>query len=171
MKKHILYISIISFLCIGLSSCRTKSTSYNFKQIVKASIKLGIDLEVDDNHTLYIEAAGWLGTPYRRGGISKRGVDCSGLTSEIYRKVYNKDLSRSAIQQREKDCKTVTRRNLKEGDLVFFSGEKSKKRVSHVGIYLKENKFIHASTSKGVIISSLNESYYKRYWLSGGRVK
>ena len=67
------------------------------------------------------------------------------------------------------DCHKVSKRNLREGDLVFFHNGRKKRIASHVGIYLKDNKFIHASTSRGVIISSLNEDYYRKHWLSGGR--
>lgn len=65
----------------------------------------------------------------------------------------------------------VAKRNLKEGDLVFFSSNRSRKRVAHVGIYLKSGKFIHSSTSRGVIVSRLNEDYYLRHWISGGRIR
>ena len=106
----------------------------------------------------------------RAGGDNKRGTDCSGLVSQLYKQVYNIRLSRSTDEQL-KESNKVSRRNLREGDLVFFTSRASKKRVAHVGIYLKNGKFIHASTSKGVIVSSLNEQYYTQYWLRGGRVK
>ena len=105
------------------------------------------------------ESAAWLGVPYRGGGNSKRGVDCSGLTSHLYKKVYHKKLKRNSDDQRTQDCHKVSKRNLREGDLVFFHNGRKKRIASHVGIYLKDNKFIHASTSRGVIISSLNEDY------------
>ena len=77
-------------------------------------------------------------------------------------------LSRSTDGQL-KESNKIARRNLREGDLVFFTSRSSRKKVAHVGIYLKDGKFIHASTSRGVIISSLNEDYYRKHWLSGGR--
>lgn len=73
------------------------------------------------------------------------------------------------MTKRTQDCHKVSKRNLREGDLVFFHNGRKKRIASHVGIYLKNNKFIHASTSRGVIISSLNEDYYRKHWLSGGR--
>lgn len=63
----------------------------------------------------------------------------------------------------------MARQGLKEGDLVFFHNGKSRKKVTHVGIYLKDDKFVHASTSRGVIVSSLNENYWRRCWMRGGR--
>lgn len=156
---------------IALSSCGTRRMSYDFRDLAVAAIRLDMDIDMKDNHKLYLEAADWIGTPYRYGGTTKKGVDCSGLTSAIYRKVYGKKLSRSSEEQRDRDCKKVLKRNLKEGDLVFFHNGKKKRKASHVGIYLKDGKFVHASTSVGVVVSSLNERYYDKHWLQGGRVK
>ena len=81
-------------------------------------------------------------------------------------------LARSSADMLKPNCKKVSRANLKEGDLVFFRTGKGRKKVpNHVGIYLKNGKFIHTSTSNGVIVSSLSEPYYVRTWLTGGRVK
>ena len=68
-------------------------------------------------------------------------------------------------------CRKVTKSDLKPGDLVFFNTSKRKKGINHVGVFLKNHYFIHASTSKGVIISSLHENYYRKHWKKGGRVK
>ena len=72
-------------------------------------------------------------------------------TSHLYKKVYHKKLKRNSDDQRTQDCHKVSKRNLREGDLVFFHNGRKKRIASHVGIYLKDNKFIHASTSRGVI--------------------
>lgn len=158
-------------LALSFSSCGTHKVTTNIREIAIAAIRLDMDIDLEDNHKLYIEASKWIGTPYRSGGNSKRGVDCSGLTSAIYKSVYRKRLERKAEDQREHDCKRVLKRNLKEGDLVFFHNGRRKREASHVGIYLKEGRFIHASTSSGVIVSSLKEKYYDKHWLSAGRVK
>ena len=171
MKQHLLKLFILAAILFSLSSCRTSAPSYNYRELAKASIKLGIDIDMTDNHKLYVESAEWIGVPYRWAGDSKRGVDCSGFTSQIYKKVYKKKLERSTDGQKGKDCYQITKRHLREGDLLFFSSQRSKKKVAHVGIYLKNNKFVHASTSRGVIVSDLNEDYYRRHWISGGRVK
>ena len=109
-----------------------------------------------------------MGVPYRTGGESKRGTDCSGLTCQIYKKVYHTKLSRNTEGQKKESSK-VAKRNLREGDLVFFTSSRSGRKVAHVGIYLKDGKFIHASTSQGVIVSRLDEPYYTKHWISGGR--
>ena len=167
MKRlHWLILCALPFL---LGSCRTVAPQYDYQELAKASVRLGIDIEMKDNHALYVESASWLGVPYRGGGTTRRGVDCSGLTSAIYSKVYRKGLERNSDDQRKKDCKKVKKGKLREGDLVFFHNGRKKKKATHVGIYLKDQKFIHASTSRGVIVSTLNEEYWKRHWLSGGR--
>lgn len=114
------------------------------------------------------EAFSWIGTKYKYGGHSKSGTDCSGLVWEIYRSVMNVKLPRSSWEQQQY-CKAVKESSLLPGDLVFFSMRKSG-RVSHVGIYVGEGEMIHASESKGVIKSALNEAYYRRYYHSSGRV-
>lgn len=149
--------------------CGSIAPKYNYQEIARASIRLGMDISIKDNHTLYIESSKWLGVPYRRGGNTLEGVDCSGFTSAIYKKVYRRKLERNSENQRNKDCRKVKKRNLREGDLVFFHNGKKKKRATHVGIYLKDQKFIHASTRQGVIVSRLDEVYWEKHWLSGGR--
>lgn len=110
----------------------------------------------------------WMGTPYRLGGSTKQGIDCSGLVCAIYLDVYRVKLPRTSAAQFASSQK-ISEKEVKEGDLVFFKiGTTS---ISHVGIYLKESKFLHASSSKGVIVSSLQETYYKKHFASFGRIK
>lgn len=75
-------------LLAGLSACRTSAPRLDYKALAKASVRLGMDIGLEDNHRLYIEASHWIGTPYRSGGSSRRGTDCSGLTMQLYRSVY-----------------------------------------------------------------------------------
>ena len=96
-------------------------------------------------------------------------MDCSGLTCAIYKDVYNVQLSRRSADQLKKDCYRIRRSKLQEGDLVFFTTPGSGKKCGHVGIYLKGDRFIHASTSRGVMVSSLNESFWDKHWLCGGQ--
>src|SRR5690606_10912420 len=99
----------------------------------------------------------WRGVPYKYGGNSKAGVDCSGFTVQLYQTIYQQPIARTAAQQ----FRTVKLRKkfkkLNEGDLVFFDDHKG--RVSHVGIYLCNGFFVHSSTQRGVIISHLQEAY------------
>ena len=168
MIKNFLYVLTILGLVVSLSSCRSAAPRLDYKALARASVRLGVDIRLEDNHKLYIEAAEWMGVPYRTGGESKRGTDCSGLTCQIYKKVYHTKLSRNTEGQKKESSK-VAKRNLREGDLVFFTSSRSGRKVAHVGIYLKDGKFIHASTSQGVIVSRLDEPYYTKHWISGGR--
>ena len=170
MKQSFSYIIVLLGLMSCLSSCRTSAPRLDYKALAQASVRLGMDIELTDNHKLYVNAAEWIGTPYRVGGDSRHGTDCSGLVSQLYKKTYRMRLSRSTDGQL-KESNKIARRNLREGDLVFFTSRSSRKKVAHVGIYLKDGKFIHASTSQGVIVSSLKEKYYTQHWLCGGRVK
>ena len=168
MKKRLF---LLTSLLVLLTSCGTRAPHYDYRELAQAALRLDMDIELKDNHRLYIESAQWIGVPYRTGGTSKRGVDCSGLTSNIYRAVYHKYLERSSDRQRTENCRKVRKGKLEEGDLVFFHNGRDKRRATHVGIYLKDGHFIHASTSQGVIVSQLDEPYYKRCWMQGGRVK
>lgn len=176
MKKFInnsTYWRAVGYILILLlSSCSTtRAPRYDFRELAKAAIRLDMDIDKEDNHRLYMEVANWIGVPYRSGGNTQKGTDCSGFTSAIYKKVYHRKLQRNSDDQRTKNCKVVRKQNLQEGDLVFFHNGRKKRHASHVGIYLKKGKFVHASSSKGVTVSSLNEYYYKNKWLQGGRVR
>lgn len=134
--------------------------------------KLGVKATSGDNQKLYAECASWIGAPYKYGGSTKKGTDCSGMTFTIYKAVYGKTLTRTSAGMLSDNCKKISKKELREGDLVFFRTDgKRSSTPNHVGIYLKENKFIHASTSKGVIVSDLNQEYYVENWIAGGRVK
>jgi len=109
----------------------------------------------------------WIGTPYKYGGLSKRGIDCSGFTLTIYNEVYNYKLPRTALDQ-FKTGRKINSALITEGDLVFFRGVRGT-GIDHVGIYLENNKFIHASTSAGVVISDLSEKYYKTRFVGACR--
>ena len=130
--------------------------------------KLGLRFRNPDYRQLVETASGWIGTPYRYGSSSKKGTDCSGFVTRVYRDVYGISLSRSSHSM-FRDVKRVKKDKMRTGDLVFFRrGPKSP--IYHVGIYLKNNKFIHSATSGGVMVSSLKEPYYSRNFYAAGRV-
>lgn len=169
--KFTILITLITSL-FSLSSCGSKKILYNPAETEHLSKALHIPISNDDlNIPLYAECSLWIGVAYRYGGNTKHGADCSGFVWQIYKKIYGKTLERSSNEQAKKNIKKVRKGSLKPGDLVFFSTSRKSKKIDHVGIFLKDGYFIHASTSKGVIVSSLNEDYYKKAWKKGGRVK
>ena len=120
------------------------------------------------NYALYQFIDKWYGTNYRLGGQDKEGIDCSGFAQKLYGEVYGVDLLRTSMEQ-FKNCKRIKKASdAEEGDLVFFHIRS--KRITHVGVYLANNFFIHSSTSGGVMISNLNEDYWHKYYAGIGRV-
>lgn len=103
----------------------------------------------------------WYGAPYRFGGTTKSGVDCSALMQHYYREVYNVSILRTTKLQYNQGI-SVRLTDLKIGDLVFFNTQRRGSGVSHVGVYMGNNKFLHASTSRGVVLSDLSSSYYQK---------
>ncbi len=139
----------------------------------KLSTILRIEIETPrDNLHLYSFVDDWIGTRYRFGGTTKKGTDCSGFVYRLYQDVYNTDVGRQSSADLMNKTKRIKKIDLREGDLVFFNiNNRRGGRASHVGVYLKDNKFIHASTRRGVIISDLDEPYYERTYLGAGRVE
>jgi len=112
---------------------------------------------------LYSQYQEWRGTRYRLGGTDHTGIDCSALVRTIFKEEFGYTLPRTTLSQAEFGEK-ISRNELIAGDLVFF---KTGGRSWHVGIYLDSKKFMHASSSRGVTISSLDNSYWKaKYWKS-----
>ena len=135
---------------------------------LKYSIKIDVAVEELNNIPLLTKIDEWWGTPYCLGGSSKGCIDCSFFTLDVMKSTYNINLKRTAAEQYEQSEK-IDWADLKEGDLIFFKTE-GRKNITHVGIYLTNNKFAHASTSQGVTISDLTESYWQKRLYSLGRV-
>jgi probable lipoprotein NlpC len=164
--KKLLYICMLIF---SILSCAKKEPIIdgrsNSQLIKKYAERLQVSESQITNVKLYEFIDDWYGTKYQYGGHTKSGVDCSGFCNLLYNHIYNKELPRSA-KDIAKVINQVDQNKLKEGDLLFFNI--NGKDISHVGLYLTNNYFIHASTSKGVIISSLTNPYYKKTYSKGG---
>lgn len=175
--KSGLYLCLAILIPLVFTSCKSKkiaTDAYKAKSINSGSIKeryaslLNVKQKELDNDKLYRFIDDWIGVPYRNGGMDKKGVDCSGFTFLLEKEVFNKELPRTA-RSMANEVKRKYENQLEEGDLIFFDFEGQK--FSHVGVYLHNNKFVHASTSKGVIISDLKDVWYYKYFTRGGSVK
>jgi len=135
---------------------------------VKFASMLDVLPRTISNIPLYAFVNEWYGTRYQLGGTDKRGIDCSAFVKKCYESIFGMNLLRTAFEQFNMSNLVWKNSDLKEGDLVFFRIHSS--RISHVGIYLMNNFFVHASSSHGVMISNLNENYWQKYYACGGRV-
>lgn len=174
MRHRYFIVIALLFAAIVLTttSCGSKKILYNPDEVAYLSGLLKIPIANDDpDMPLLAEVSLWLGAPYRYGGDSPKGTDCSGMVCQVFARLYNKRLERSSEGQAKTNVNNINKKNLKTGDLVFFRTNTATDKINHVGIFLRNGNFIHASTSKGVIISNLNEDYYDKNWVKGGRVK
>lgn len=138
---------------------------------LKFSVLIGVPVENLSNINLLDAMDKWWGTKYCLGGSTENCLDCSAFTQILMRDVFHVNLPRTAQEQYNTSSK-VPDRNLQEGDLVFFhTAGKGRKNITHVGVYLQNNKFVHAATSGGVMISDLNEKYWEPKYRGGGRIK
>ena len=128
---------------------------------------LDIPADIVGNVDLFRFIRDWYRTPYRFGGTQRTGIDCSAFTQRLYKEIYNLSLGRMVSLQR-RQVLPVERSKLVQGDLVFF--HTTRPGLSHVGVYLGDDRFIHASSSKGVVIDNLNSGYYAKAFRLGGRV-
>ena len=124
------------------------------------------EVETISNTELFTVIDEWWATRYKYGGEDKQGIDCSAFTGKVLSLVYGVNLPRTATEQ-YKLVEKITKENLVEGDLVFFN---TRGGVSHVGVYLGDNYFVHSSVKNGVTINSLTDDYYGKKFIGGGRV-
>ncbi|MCK8045016.1 NlpC/P60 family protein [Shewanella sp. 1CM18E] len=149
---------IIVFLSALLTACSSVPTEPS-----RGSGKHSLSNSAQTKSQLLQMHREWQGVPYRLGGNSKSGIDCSGFVLLTFQNQFGRQLPRTTEQQKNIGS-SVSKSQLRAGDLVFF---KTGWSTRHVGIYLGDSQFLHASTSQGVMISSLNNSYWKqKYWLS-----
>ncbi len=180
MRGYLTYLFVlISFVISAQKSTNTKISTTKKRSVTTTRVqapKVCLEafyethcLHPDSAYSpyLYYQVYDWLGTRYKYSGNSKNGIDCSGFVGEIYKNTYCVDLGRSSGNIWSQ-VKPVNKEELKEGDLLFFKIRKN--QISHVGLYLGNNKFAHASIHEGVTVSDLDDTYYKKYFYKGGRL-
>jgi cell wall-associated NlpC family hydrolase len=148
---------------IDISSVMSKLNSGSKNSDVSADIS-------SRQEKILMEIIKYLNTPYKYGGNSKDGIDCSAFTQTIYSNTLNIPLLRSARDQYTMGIVIDNREDLEFGDLVFFNTRR-RVRPGHVGIYIGDNLFAHASSHNGVIVSSLDHDYYNRTYMGGRRIE
>jgi hypothetical protein len=134
--------------------------------ILKYAILLDTTVETVTNYKLYEFIDQWMGVKYQYGGNELTGIDCSSFSGRLFRDLYDINLPRTSSDQ-YLYASPIEDEEISEGDLIFF--KTSGKFISHVGVYLGNRKFVHASTTKGVTIDDLNFSYYKKTFVGAGR--
>lgn len=168
----------VLFLSLSFTACKSKknlsnSSVHRFeKPSNKIANKYAEAMEVSKKHIkngdLYSFIDDWEGTKYKFGGLTKRGIDCSGLVYLIYQEIYGREIPRMTSQQVQ-IIKRKYESQLREGDLVFFDFDG--KKFSHVGVYLQNGYYVHASTRRGVMLEKLRNPYTYKYFSRGGSVK
>ena len=155
-----------------LPATRTSSKNFDIESATQVQLKYAtmLDVPVEDltNVGLLQDIDSWWGTRYCMGGSTVACTDCSAFTQTIIRDIYAVQLPRTAEEQFN-SSQRIDASELQEGDLVFF--QTTGRTISHVGVYLANNKFVHASVSNGVMISDLNETYWRSKYRAAGRVK
>jgi cell wall-associated NlpC family hydrolase len=150
------------------SSTHRESDAENLSAIqVKYAVLLNTPAEEVKNTKMFDFIDDWYGTPYHLGGTTKKGVDCSAFSQFLFASVYGLSIPRTAREQYNSTSR-ISRTQLTEGDLIFFN---TRGGISHVGVYLQNNKFVHASTSGGVMISDIFDEYWAKKFVGVGRLK
>ncbi len=161
----------------GLANIERQSNAPGvFKTYDLVRLKFATYLHVDpaelSDPTLYRFIDRWLNTPYKWGGTDERGIDCSAFLQKLFVEVYAMNIPRTSLHQflDEKVERFKSPAFLTEGDLVFFQtvGDKF---ISHVGLYLHNGIFVNSSSSKGVSLANLNDTYWKKRYVASGRLK
>lgn len=164
------YLLLLIIISISFTSCKSKQTAKVATKKSTSSKKRTTSKASPEIYNIIKHAESFKGTRYKYGGTTKRGMDCSGL---IYVSFQKADVS---IPRTTRDLSShgnwVDLKKVKKGDLLFFATKKNSRKVNHVGIVTSTKKgieFVHASTSKGVITSSLSERYWYHAFVQARR--
>lgn len=157
-------------IAAALSACHSSKKASGVADAVPGVENVNVGKPDKSQNKILEEAYTWLGTPYKYAGQEKgKGTDCSGMVMKVYESAMGEKLPRNSAKQAEycEDCKSD---EIDAGDLIFFATGKDPDRISHVGIVIDNETFIHASSSKGVVVSNFTTPYFKRTFRKFGRV-
>ncbi len=164
----VLFLSLVIQKAICQDTIYHPTTSYSFiDEFEKGyySQLTGVEINYICNTTLYGSIEDWLGTPYRYSGTTRKGVDCSAFVRAVYQETFEHSFHGNSLAYYRAST-PVKKEHLEEGDLVFFRINRNK-TISHVGVFLGNDKFAHASRSRGVVISDLKSPYYRKHFVRG----
>ena len=161
--KTVITIFILTLICSG---CGGSSNKGPVRELSGSSKSVNLNNTKSVKNELYAQYKEWKGVRYKESGMSKKGIDCSGFVHITFRDRLDRKIPRTTALLSRLGNK-VNRNKLRAGDLVFF---KTGIKIRHVGIYVEKGRFLHASTSKGVIISRLDNVYWKKHFWHARRV-
>lgn len=167
----------LSFLLLlGLSACSSLAPAPRYTKSAGPGSSASVVAELEyrqrgGRSRLLRVVDDYLGIPYRWGGTTRAGMDCSAFARAIFREAYGIELPRTSKQMFALGRHVRTKGDLRPGDLVFFKDTYSGPGVSHVGVYVGEEHFAHASSSKGSVITSLDNTYFKKRYAGGRRIE
>lgn len=168
--QYFLLSAVVVLSAVGTVSCGSSKGHHKQK---KEYAETGKKTEIKGGKTqkrIVEEAMSWVGTPYAYAKCEKgEGTDCSGMVMKVYETAAGWKIPRNSAKQAE-FCIFLEKENVCVGDLVFFATGKDPERISHVGIMIDDINFVHASTSKGVVVSKINTPYYTRTFRMFGRI-
>jgi cell wall-associated NlpC family hydrolase len=154
-------IILIALCCLSIACSAPPKRYIDPESVALATNNINLDNEQAVLSALNTQHKNWKGTPYQFGGLTKKGIDCSGFVYRTYKESLGHSIPRST-ELLAASGSNINKSDLRPGDLVFF---KTSTKVRHVGIYMNNGSFLHASTSKGVMISKLDNPYWKgAYW-------
>ena len=160
VKMAVKMAAIMLGLMLFTQGCGTSSRTSRAFDSESRSRSVRIDYLLQEAHQE------WRGTPYILGGVNRRGIDCSAFIREVYREYFNIKLPRHTRDQ-IRTGRSVRQTRIRPGDMIFFETSRG---VLHVGIAMKDGRFLHASTSQGVTISRLDSRYWSKRYLRARRV-
>lgn len=159
----LLLTAVFALTACGSSTPVGVATNKSGSKIFRKPVQGSISDPIFTVSSLMEQQRNWAGTRYRLGGTNRKGVDCSGFMQVTFRDLFGIDLPRMTVDQARVGTK-VSKSDLQPGDLVFFKTGRGP-NGRHVGVYVKDGQFLHASTKGGVIYSDMNSPYWsKTYW-------
>lgn len=170
--RIVVCLMLVAWLSLSCKSSKLKPakrephTHIEQRRLIHFNTKFELTLDHTSNLALYELIEEWLGVPHKDNGCEKSGTDCSCFVKMVYKNIYNTDAGKHS-QEMYARTQRIEKAQLQEGDLVFFKTKGDK--ISHVGIYLNNQKFVHVSTRKGVAVNSLTEVYYQKTYAAAGR--